>query len=107
MASEEMEQRHKCACEVSDRKRYRLKKYSANGLGNLTKKDKPFYFETKLSCYITASILLMRDEGPRFFSHINMFFSQNVNLFLHDLLTLPPVAPQDGGMCWLCSPATR
>ena len=35
------------------------------------------------------------------------FFSRNVNPFLHDLLTLPPVAPQDGGMCWLCSPATR
>ena len=35
------------------------------------------------------------------------FFSRNVNPFLHDLLTLPSVAPQDGGMCWLCSPATR
>ena len=38
---------------------------------------------------------------------ISTCFSQNINPFLHDLLTLPPVAPQDGGMCWLCSPATR
>ena len=107
MASEEMEQRHKCACEVSDTKSYRLKKWSASGLGNLTKKDKPFCFETKLFCYIIASILLLRNEGPRVFIHINMFFFQSVNPFLHDLLTLPPVAPQDGGMCWLCLPATR
>ena len=65
--------------------------------GEPDEKDKPFCFETKLVCYITASILLLRDEGPRFFTQINMLFSQNMNPFLHDLLTLSPVGSSRWG----------
>ena len=76
-------------------------------MGNLTKKINLFVL--RQNCFVISLppsfYCATRARGSLLIS--TCFFSRNVNPFLHDLLTLPPVAPQDGGMCWLCSPATR